>query len=383
MNTAPPPSAAARPVVLVVDDAPDNLVVIGELLRKLYTVRVANSGASALRAAAGAPRPDLILLDVMMPDMSGHDVIRRLHAEPLTRDIPVIFVTAMDADENEEYGLALGAVDYVVKPVRPAILLARVRTQLELKRARDLLARHNDELEAEVARRSHENNLIKEISLQALAMLTATRDNETGNHLNRTRAYIEVLIDELQGHPRFAAQLSKRQCQLIAAAAPLHDIGKVGIPDRILLKPGALDAAEFEIMKRHAQIGADAIVEAIRTVVGPQWTPAASAGEEAPLAFLEVARQIAECHHERWDGKGYPNGLAGEAIPLPGRLMAIADVFDALASHRHYKAALPFTEVVEHIRSERGRHFDPDITDALLRRQDYFIDIAQRFADHA
>ena len=368
-------------MVLVVDDSPENLIVIGELLRKHYTVRVANSGASALRAAAGSPHPDLILLDVMMPGMSGHDVIRRLRAEPHSRDIPVIFVTAMDADENEEYGLALGAVDYVVKPVRPAILLARVRTHLELKRTRDLLARHNDELEAEVARRSHENNLIKEISLQALAMLTATRDNETGNHLTRTCAYVEILIDELQDHPRFSSQLSMRQRQLIVSAAPLHDIGKVGIPDHILLKPGPLDKAEFEIMKRHAQIGADAIVEAIRTVIGREWTPAASAGEDAPLAFLEVARQIVECHHERWDGKGYPNGLDGDSIPLPGRLMAIADVFDALASHRHYKAALPFEEVVEYIRGERGRHFDPDITDALLRRQDDFIRIAQRFAD--
>lgn len=376
-----PVTGLQQRTVLIVDDTPENLAVIGGLLQTFYRVRVANSGARALRVANSEPRPDLILLDVMMPEMDGYAVIRALRAEPATYDIPVIFVTALDGDESEEYGLALGAVDYVTKPIRPAILLARVRTQLELKEARDRLEDRNFNLEAEVARRVRENDLIKDISLNALAMLTAARDNETGNHLQRTQAYIRVLMSELETHPRFSALTPRRQ-HLIAGAAPLHDIGKVGVPDAILLKPGRLTAAEFEIMKTHAEIGARAIEDAIKRVTGAERDVLLEGGDDSPLAFLEVARQIAQHHHEKWDGSGYPQGLAGEAIPLPGRLMALADVFDALTSCRHYKGAFSVDAAAQLIREGRGGHFDPDIVDAFLRRIDDFTAISVRYSDH-
>lgn len=376
----PPGSSAGAPTLLIVDDTRENLTVIGELLQPFYRVRVANSGLRALRVAQSEPRPDLILLDVMMPEMDGYTVLQALRADPLTRDIPVIFVTAMDGDADEERGLALGAVDYVTKPIRPAILLARVRTHLELKEARDWLKDQNGFLEAQVARRTHENELIKDVSLHALAMLTEKRDNETGNHLYRTQAYIRALMHHLETHPRFRDHLGPHQQELIAKAAPLHDIGKVGIVDAILLKPGRLTPEEFEIMKTHAQIGAEALDDAIYKVVGEHLADLQQQ-EESPLAFLEVARQIAAAHHEKWDGSGYPLGLAGEDIPVPARLMAIADVFDALTSRRHYKEALPMDAAVNIIREGRGSHFDPDMVDALLEMLDVFHVIAQRYQD--
>jgi len=385
---AHPSTAAQTTTVLVVDDTKENLTVIGQLLRPYYHVRVANSGARALQVADSEPRPDLILLDVMMPEMDGYQVLQALRAQPHTRSIPVIFVTAMDADEDEERGLSLGAVDYVTKPIKPGLLLARVRAHLELKAARDALARQNAELDAEVHRRMAENDLIKDFSLNALATLAEKRDNETGNHLRRTQAYIEALMAHLQAHPRFAPELSDPQArERIAKAAPLHDIGKVGIPDAILLKPGRLTPEEFEVMKTHASIGAQAIGDAIRSVHQAQKPKDASASEAdaaltaQSLSFLETTRQIAGSHHEKWDGSGYPEGLAGEAIPLPARLMALADVYDALMSKRHYKSAFPLEQTVDIIRQGRGLHFDPDIVDAFIALQDEFADIAHRFVD--
>ena len=321
--------------VLVVDDTKDNLTVIGELLEPYYRVRLALSGERALKLAQIDPRPDLILLDVMMPEMDGYAVLERLRAIPATHDIPVIFVTAMNATEDEEMGLRLGAVDYVTKPIRPAILLARINTHIELKQARDWLEDQNGYLEGEVNRRTWENELIKDISLNALALLAEKRDNETGNHLQRTRSYVEALMLRLCEHPRFRDHLGPNQRAMIAKATPLHDIGKVGIPDQILLKPGRLTAAEFDTMKCHAQIGADAIENAIQRVLGKDADLLDAEREGSPLAFLEVARQIAAAHHEKWDGSGYPLGLSGDDIPVCARLMALADVYDAMISRRH------------------------------------------------
>ena len=213
--------------VLVVDDTRENLTVIGQLLRPYYHLRVANSGQQAMQAAHTQPVPDIILLDVMMPEMDGYEVLAALRAAPETREIPVIFVTALDAIADEERGLQAGAVDYVAKPIKPAVLLARVRTHLELEAARDWLADHNSYLDAEVQRRMAENELIKDFSLHAMATLAEKRDNETGNHLHRTQAYIEALMQHLQDHPRFQHLLgSPHQRQQIAKAAPLHDIGR-------------------------------------------------------------------------------------------------------------------------------------------------------------
>lgn len=354
--------------ILIVDDMPENLAVLAELLKSSYQVRAAISGRRALQIATSEPKPDLILLDVMMPEMDGYAVLDHLRNNPATQDIPVIFVTAMDTTEDEQHGFDLGAVDYITKPLRSAIVLARVRAQLELKQARDWLRDQNAFLEAEVARRLGENLLIQEVSIHALARLAETRDPETGNHLRRTQEYVRALARQLQPHPRFAAFLSDRNIDLLARSAPLHDIGKVGIPDHILLKPGKLTPEEWEIMKTHAQLGSDAIEQAERDA-------------ERSVEFMTLAKEITRWHHERWDGGGYPDGLAGEAIPISARLMAVADVFDALICRRVYKPPMPFEQARSIITSERDRQFDPDVTDAFLTIFDELRGIAERYGD--
>jgi len=359
-----------QPTVLVVDDVPENLTVLGELLCDEYTVRAANSGPAALHLAHVNPQPDLILLDVMMPGMDGYQVMERLRADPATRHIPVICVTALSDSEEEERGLLLGAADYITKPLKPRVVLARVRSQIELKQARDRLSNQNTFLEAEVARRMRENQQVQDAGILALARLAETRDSETGNHLLRTQEYVRRLAQLLRDHPRFSAELDDHAIELLAKSAPLHDIGKVGIPDHILLKPGRLDSAEWEVMKTHAQIGAESIERAERDA-------------DHPIEFLAVAKLIARHHHERWDGLGYPAGLAGDAIPLPARLMALADVFDALISKRVYKDAFPYTQARDMIAASRGKHLDPAVVDAFVSDFGAFCDIAERHADSA
>ena len=354
--------------LLVADDEPVNLRVLGELLQSRYRVRVANSGGRALQVANSDPPPDLILLDIVMPDMDGYAVLATLRANPATRDIPVIFVTSMGASADEERGLQLGAVDYITKPYQPAIVLARVRTHLELKQARDWLKDQNAFLEAEVNRRLAENLMIQDASIMALASLASVRDTETGNHLLRTQGYVRALAEQLRGHPRHAAQLTPRYINSLAKSAPLHDIGKVGIPDHILLKPGRLTPEEWSIMQTHARLGGEAIEAAERDVA-------------QPIEFLAIAKEITRCHHEKWDGSGYPAGLKGDAIPLSARLMALADVFDALSTRRPYKESMSMAQVTEMIVAGRGQHFDPDVVDAFLAVRERFAEIAERLAD--
>ncbi|BBP01919.1 response regulator [Sulfuriferula nivalis] len=356
--------------ILIVDDQPTNLAVLAQLLQPTYQVRAANSGVRALQVAASVPKPDLILLDVMMPDMDGLTVLTQLKANPVTRDIPVIFVTAMNSSEDEEYGLEHGAADYITKPITPAVVQARVRTQLEAKQARDWLHNQNAFLEAEVARRLAENDSIQFVSIRALAHLAEIRDPETGNHLRRTQQYIEALALQLRSHPRFAATLTDRAIQLLTKSAPLHDIGKVGIPDHILLKPGKLTPDEWEIMKTHAKMGSDAIERA-------------ESDNEQPVDFLTLGKEIAHWHHEKWDGSGYPDGLSGDDIPISARLMALADVFDALISPRVYKLAMPAEQARDIIVTGRDKHFDPDIVDAFLVIFDQFVAIARHFSESA
>ena len=354
--------------LLIVDDAVENLTVLDALLRPLYQIRVATSGEKALRIAVSEPRPDLILMDVMMPGMDGYQAFDYLRANPATRDIPVIFVTAMDSPEDELRALDAGAVDFITKPLMPAIVLARVRTQLELKQARDWLSNKNVLLEAEVARRMLENEITQEVSIRALAHLAETRDPETGNHILRTQGYVRELALRLRDHPRFSAILNERYIDLLHRSAPLHDIGKVGIPDLILLKPGPLTPEEWQVMKTHAKLGAEAIEQAERDTA-------------RPVEFLRLAKEIAHWHHERWDGSGYPDGLVGEAIPLSARLMALADVFDALISPRVYKPEMSLEQARDIIMQGRGQHFDPDVVDAFLTGFDGFSEIAGRHRD--
>jgi putative two-component system response regulator len=356
----------SRNTVLIVDDAPENLSVLGELLRHDgYRVKAAKSGRCALRYAAQEPHPDLILMDVMMPEMNGYEVLGNLREDFATRDIPVIFLTALNDALDEEHGLEMGAADYISKPIQPAVMLARVRAQLEAKRARDWLKDQNAFLEAEVARRMAENDCSQAVGIRALAHLAETRDPETGNHILRTQEYVALLAALLKEHPRFSATLTDRYIELLTRSAPLHDIGKVGISDAILLKPGKLTAEEMEIMKTHARLGAEAIERAERDIA-------------QPVEFLGLAKEIARWHHERWDGNGYPDGLGGDAIPVSARLMALADVFDALISPRVYKSPLPFDAARDIIAAGREQQFDPNATDAFLAHFEAFKSIATR-----
>jgi len=359
---------AVLQTILIVDDSPENLTILSELLQPGYIVRTATSGQKALRIADTEPRPDLILLDVMMPVMDGYQVFETLRINPATRDIPVIFVTAMDSIEAEVFGLDLGAVDYITKPFIPPIVLARVRTQLELKHARDWLRMENFYLEAEVAKRMTENDLIQEVSIRALAHLAEIRDSETGNHILRTQGYVNQLAIFLKDHPRFSETLDAKTIHVLTRSAPLHDIGKVGIPDAILLKPGKLTPAEWEIMKTHARLGAMAIESAEQDI-------------DMPVDFLNLAKEIANWHHEKWDGSGYPDGLVGDAIPISARIMALADVFDALISRRVYKEPLAYEYVFDVIKAGRGQHFDPDMVDVFLKHYRVFCDIADQHRD--
>ena len=360
----------AAATILVVDDNPENLTVLGELLSPEFRVLAASSGQRALDLIRSGAHPDVMLLDIMMPEMSGFEVLARLRADPETPYLPVIFVTALGAAADEERGLDSGAADYISKPFRPAVVLARVRAHVEIKRARDRLADQNVSLDAEVRRRMAETQHIQDISIHALARLAETRDNETGNHLRRTQEYVRTLAEALKDHPRFAPVLDAATITLIAKSAPLHDIGKVGIPDSILLKPGKLTPAEWEIMKTHSALGAEAIEQAERD-------------SDRPVAFLKHAKDIARYHHEKWNGKGYPEGLAGDAIPVSARIMALADVFDALISRRAYKEPMSYAAAREVIINDRGSHFDPDIVDAFIGRFDAFRGIAERYADSA
>lgn len=362
---------AARPraTVLVVDDTPENISVISALLNDSYKVKIATSGARGLSIARSDAPPDLILLDIMMPEMDGYQVCSRLKADAGTADIPVIFLTAKSEIEDETRGLDLGAMDYITKPISPPILLARVRNHLELKTARDLLRDRNLFLEQEVRKRTREVAAVQDVTIHAMASLAETRDNETGKHLRRTQWYLKLLAEKVRRHPRFRAELdSDKTVDLLFKSAPLHDIGKVGIPDAILLKPGRLEPWEFEIMKRHTTLGRDAIVAAQESL-------------ELELPFLTYAKEIAYSHQEKWDGSGYPRGLAGEAIPLSARLMALADVYDALISRRVYKPPLPHALAAEIIRKGRGVHFDPDLVVAFLELAGEFQAIADRYPD--
>ena len=356
------------PTILVVDDTPDNLSLMSGLLKHDYKVKVANSGAKGLRIATSDTPPDLILLDIMMPEMDGYEVCRQLKQNPATAAIPVIFLTAKAEVEDERMGLELGAVDYLTKPVSPPIVMARVRNHLALKRHADFMRDKNVFLEDEVARRTREVMAIQDVTILALASLAETRDSDTGNHIRRTQFYVKALAEYLRGHPELGPGMTDNFIETLFKSAPLHDIGKVGIPDRILLKPGRFTPEEFEIMKTHTTLGKEAIEHA-----------------EAQLGmdvdFLRMAKEIAYGHQEKWDGSGYPRGTAGAAIPLSARLMAVADVYDALISRRVYKEGMSHEKAVSIMVDGRGSHFDPVLIDAFVEIQEQFRAIALRYAD--
>ncbi len=342
------------PLILIVDDNQQNLQVLGTLLMEEdYEVSIAENGKEAIREVEANP-PDLILMDIMMPVMDGFEAVERLKENDNTKNIPIIIVTAMSEDTDEAKGFRLGAADYITKPVRAPIVKARVKLHLALSNQKILL-------EQQVSRRTEElhktNRVLEETRyeiIRRLGMAAEFKDNETGNHIIRMSKASRIIAEGFG--------LKKSECELILNASPMHDIGKIGIPDRVLLKPGKLDAEEWEIMKTHVTLGVK-ILE----------------GHDSNL--LKAAVEIAYTHHEKWDGTGYPNGLKDKNIPVGGRICAIADVFDALTSVRPYKEAWPVEKAVDLLKSEKGKHFQPELVDIFITKIPEILEITKNFAD--
>jgi putative two-component system response regulator len=346
--------------VLIVDDAPENIRILAESLKTAYAIMFARNGESALNLANSSPMPDIILLDVIMPGLSGYEVCKQLKDNPATAGIPVIFITSQSDEDDEARGLELGAVDYISKPFRSSLVMTRVTNQLELKKHRDML----DDL---VRERTKEIVQIKEVTIIAMATLAEWRDPETGGHIKRTQNYVRALAKKMATLERYSAQLDRDTIDLLYQSAPLHDIGKVSTPDAVLLKAGRLTPDEFEIMRQHTTRGGDALANIERNL--------------GKNSFLRIAREIAYGHHEHWDGNGYPQGINGADIPLPARIMALADIYDALVSKRVYKPAMSHEQAVTIICEGRGTHLDPDVVDAFLAVQSEFINICEQFKD--
>lgn len=352
--------------VLVVDDAEINLEILAAALDKDYEVRVASDGKSALEIIK-EKAPDLVLLDILMPGMDGYEVCRRLKKNSNTRDIPVVFITGMNQVQSKTRGFELGAVDYITKPFDIHEVRARVKTHLTNTLAKKILENRTINLEEKVKERTRELWLTQEVTIECMASLAETRDPETGGHIKRTKEYVRILAEQLKCHPKFSDFLNDESIDLICKSAPLHDIGKVGVPDSILMSHKKLTPHEWEEMKKHTIYGRDALLAA-----------GAQLGENS---FLRFAGEIAYSHHEKWDGTGYPEGLRGEEIPISGRLMALADVYDALISKRIYKQPVSHAKAVEIIESDKGKHFDPNVVEAFLNLEDKFRTIALQFID--
>jgi len=320
-------SNRTKQTVLVVDDTPENIDILSGVLRDSYKVKAALNGEKALKIARTAPYPSMILLDIMMPGIDGYEVCRRLKSDPLTSKIPVIFITAKNQDGDEKIGLELGAVDYITKPFSPSIVKARVHTHLALYD--QSLA-----LEHQVNQRTKELLDTRLQIVRILGRAAEFKDNETGLHVVRMSHYARLIAEKLGNSAAWG--------DLIFSAAPLHDVGKIGIPDHILLKPGKLTEEEWHIMRKHPEFGAE--------IIGRN-----------DSEILMTAKEIALTHHERWDGTGYPNQLKGEEIPISGRIIMIADVFDALTTQRPYKEAWSVEDAVKQINDSAGSHFDPNL----------------------
>lgn len=353
-------SLSPKRKVLIVDDTPDNIHVLMETLKEDYAIVAAINGEKALTMALMQPSPDIILLDVMMPGINGYEVCKRLKEDVRTASIPVIFVTALSEAEDESRGLELGAVDYITKPFQPAIVKARVRNHVELKR-------HRDELEHLVAEQIEEIANSQMATIFAMSKLAESRDDDTGKHLERTQIYCKMLAELLAEKEDFKATIDANYIATIYYASPLHDIGKVAIPDAILCKPGKLTDEEFGQMKTHTLRGSETLAMVV--------------SRHPNNAFVNMGVDIARWHHEKWNGKGYPDGISGEDIPLCARIMAIADVYDALTSRRCYKEPFTHEKACEILQHDAGSHFDPALVAAFMEINAAFDQIRQELGN--
>ncbi|MEW8492500.1 MAG: HD domain-containing phosphohydrolase [Candidatus Thiodiazotropha taylori] len=347
-----------KPRVLVVDDERFYIDLLVEMLSDSYQVQLAKNGQQALRRSASQNRPDLILLDVIMPDMDGYQVCEQLKSNVLTRNIPVIFLTSKSDAQDELRGLELGAVDYIAKPINPAVLKTRVATHVALAEQRFALQKLVDE-------RTREVEHTKDALIFSMGAMAEMRDRETSSHLLRTGHFVRLLAEGLASRDRYRHILDTQTIVSIYRAAPLHDIGKIGVSDGILLKNGSLTEEEREQMQKHVDYGRELIEEAEARI--------------GTTPFIRTAKEIAYHHHEKWDGTGYPKGLKGEEIPLSARLMAVADVYDAKVSQRYYKDAIPHETVVAQIQAASGKHFDPEIIEVFVEKQDSFYRIFEKY----
>ncbi len=350
--------------ILVVDDYKENIDILVESLIDQYSVFIALNGEEALEIAKQV-MPDLILMDIMMPVMDGYEAMAALKAETTTADIPVILVSALSEISNKKKGFDLGAVDYITKPFEMIEVAYRVKIHLELREISKYLENQNQILEASVRERTRENENLRDVMIETLAAIAETRDSDTGNHIRRTQHYIVIVAKSLCAMGYYQETITEDYINLLFKTSPLHDVGKVGIPDAILLKPERLTATEFEMMKTHTYLGYKALHNA------------EILAENA--AFISLAAETAYTHHEKWDGSGYPRGLKGEAIPIEGRLMAIVDVYDALISERVYKSALSHAEALEIILNGKGKHFQPEIVDAFVAAEEEILKIKSKY----
>jgi cyclic di-GMP phosphodiesterase len=355
------PGTDARRQILIVDDSQESRSILSRILSSHQTSVVCD-GTEALKLLESQPAPDLALLDVILPDVGGFEICRRMKADERLREIPVIFITGLGAVEHEAEAFELGAVDYITKPFSPAVVRARVRTHLALKQAREELSRQNVVLEEQVlARTAQLEEALKQLrdgSLETIIRLSRAaeyKDEDTGEHVLRVGYLAAAIARRLH--------LAETDVDALLRAAPMHDIGKIGVPDRILLKPGKLDADEWQIMTQHTGIGGKILTGSTSQVV-------------------KLAEVVALTHHERWDGTGYPRGLKGETIPVVGRIVAVADVFDALTSRRPYKEAFSFETSFAFVRESRGSAFDPRVADAFLAIESEVIEIKASYPDH-
>lgn len=349
-----------RAKILVVDDTKTNIEVLEGILSNDYDMYVALNGKKAIMLTEKV-KPDLILLDVMMPEMDGYETLRQMRVNGFVDNTPVIFLTAKADSKSEQTGLDLGAVDYITKPFNPDLVRLRIKNQLEFKHQRDHLNEIVNE-QTKTLRRT------VNVLLTSLGALAEHRDTDTGEHIKRTQVVVQKLAEKLRVHPRFAQFIPNTEyVDYYASAAPLHDIGKVGIPDEILRKPGRLDPEERETMSAHPQIGYDVLVRATRELGGN------------PL--IKIAADITLFHHERWDGLGYPTKKKGDEIPVGARLMAVADVYDALVSRRPYKEPFPHDVAVGEIKKGSGTQFDPDVVNAFMEIESELPAVYEMFKD--